>query len=338
MNNDTGDTEKTDEADVSSTRSTLPTFSEWIGFQLPSLPSMPQTVKNLDKAAAALLDWPTAVLEGKASRARSETEQSILLESAVIEAMRRELGNVDNKKLSSQVRGLVQDYLQKHHSRKRVLELAVKEVATDPGSDDATGKPSDDFMAFFKGKVDSLGTDEARMLFAKVLAGEVKRPGSFSKPAMSILAEMDEDVGSLFERLCNMSVALPAGIPIEFWKPRVLTLGMGNAGSNALRDFGLGFDQLNILNEAGLIISDYNSYNLLFGQIELAGRAHTLSVKPQPDMTAGKVAAEGVLQQMHGVAFTKAGGELRKIVSIAPYEPYVTRLRAEFEKFGVIMS
>ena len=40
---------------------------------------------------------------------------------------------------------------------------------------------------------------------------------------------------------------------------RVPSLGR-NAGENSLQDFGLSFGNLNILNEHGLIISDYNSW------------------------------------------------------------------------------
>ena len=35
----------------------------------------------------------------------------------------------------------------------------------------------------------------------------------------------------------------------------------GDAAQNALRKYGLSFDQLNVLNEYGLIISDYNSWH-----------------------------------------------------------------------------
>lgn len=339
MNDDTTTPESTDAIGpgVTTTGSTVPTLSEWIGqtlgFQLPALPAMPQTLKNLDKVGAALLDWPLAGLEGTAASRRSQDA----LEVAVTDAMRRALEGTGDKQITGQVRGMVRDYLGKNQSRRRVLELAVREIASDAGRTDATAETSDDFMAFFKGKVDNLGTDEARMLFAKVLAGEVKRPGSFSKPAMSILAEMDSDVGQLFELLCKMSVTIPAA-PSGLWQPRVLTLGMGNAGANALREFGLGFGQLNILNEAGLIISDYNSHIGMGGPFELAGQMHHLLAKPTADMAAAKTAVEGQLQRVDGVAFTKAGSELRRIVSMTPHEPYVARLRAEFDKIGAIMT
>ena len=156
-----------------------------------------------------MLDWPGAVLEGKASSARSAAAQRDVLEFAITAAMKRQLGKASSEEVKTAVDGMVLEYLSRHHGRKRVLEHAATELENDPPIEDAKSELSDDFMAFFKGKVDNLGTEEARVLFGKVLAGEVKRPGSFSKAAMSILAEMDTEVGQLFDRLCNMSVAHP---------------------------------------------------------------------------------------------------------------------------------
>jgi Protein of unknown function (DUF2806) len=335
MNNDGADDPSQTTAGLPAAATNLPTLSEkigeWLGFQLPGLPPMPQTLKNLDKAGAALIDWPTAAWESKAAGIRAKASRGDALEQSVTDAMRRELSQESNKQIAGHVRGLIRDYLQKHHSRKRVLELAIKEVAADPGQADATGEPNDDFMAFFKGKVDALGTEEARVLFAKVLAGEVKRPGSFSKPAMTILAEMDSEVGHLFEILCNMSVAAPG---VRSWAPRVLTLGLDEAhAGNALRPLGLGFGQLNILNEAGLIISDYNSYAMgIPVPFDLAGDIHSIVV------TGDQKVLEATFQRMHGIVFTKSGGELRGIVSMTPNQAYVTRLRAEFLKVGAAMS
>ena len=67
---------------------------------------------------------------------------------------------------------------------------------------------------------------------------------------------MDQSIAALFKKLCSACIVL--GIPNNEMviDARVSSLG-GNAGSNALEKYGLGFRQLNILNEFDLIISDY---------------------------------------------------------------------------------
>ena len=89
-------------------------------------------------------------------------------------------------------------------------------------------------------------------------------PGSYSIRTIKTLGELNQNTAALFKKLCSACVVL--GIPNNehIIDIRVSSFG-GKAGSNALRKYGLGFDQLNMLNEYDLIISDYNSwcdYNL----------------------------------------------------------------------------
>ena len=101
---------------------------------------------------------------------------------------------------------------------------------------------------------------------------------------------------------------------------RVISLG-GDATQNALRKFGLTFDNLNILSEHGLIIADYRSWHdfgicVAFGINEkeeqvvvrvpfgFEGRYWVLrSKKPR------KIGSE---YRVSGIALTKSGGELPK--------------------------
>jgi hypothetical protein len=136
--------------------------------------------------------------------------------------MRRQLKDASNEKVAAALDGLVADYVEKRDRRARVLELAAREIMQAPAGADAVSFLDDDWMAFFKGKVDHLGTDEAKLFFGKVLAGEVKQPGSFSKRSLSILAEMGPRVGHLFDALCNISTVVSAR------HVRVVTLGVGD--------------------------------------------------------------------------------------------------------------
>src|SRR5262249_57023075 len=78
--------------------------------------------------------------------------------------------------------------------------------------------------------------------------------GSFSKRSVGILAEMGPVVGRLFDALCNISIV------ISKQHVRVVTLGVGDVGENSLEEFGLPFEALNHLIEAGLIFSEYDTF------------------------------------------------------------------------------
>ena len=165
----------------------LPTLREVIesslGLQLPPLPAPPRTVKNLDKACAALLDFAPG---SPARNTAAGLAQSAKLGAVFVEAMRHQLSDSTHEKMAAAVEGLVTDYLEKRNRRSRVLEIAAREITQAPPTLDANSLIDDDWMAFFKGKVDHLGTEEAKLLFGKVLAGEIKQPGSFSKRSIGM--------------------------------------------------------------------------------------------------------------------------------------------------------
>src|SRR5262249_15064462 len=129
-----------------------------LGFQLPPLPAPPHTVTNLDKACAALLDVAPGFPQTAASKGSGPGEKTT---AAFVDAIGRHLRDASNEKVASIVNGLVTDYLEKHSRRTRVLEIAAREITQAPPALDAIALIDDDWMAFFKGKVDHIGTEEA---------------------------------------------------------------------------------------------------------------------------------------------------------------------------------
>ena len=304
----------------------LPTLREVIegalGFQLPPLPAPPLTVKNLDKVCAALLDVPPAAI--------GRPEQN----SVFTEAMQRQLGGASNEKLAAVVDGMVADYIEKRSRRTRVLEIAAQEITAGPPSPDANALLDDDWLAFFKGKVDQLGSEEAKLLFGKVLAGEIKQPGSFSKRSVGILAEMGPVVGRLFDALCNISIV------ISKQHVRVVTLGVGDVGENSLEEFGLPFEALNHLIEAGLIFSEYDTFigmplAAIGEPFDLGGTYYRLDVteaKKTELHTAEKRTA--ALAAVPGVTLSATGRELRAIVAKKTVHAYIDKLARGFVERG----
>jgi len=316
----------------------LPTLRDVIesslGFQLPPLPAPPRTVKNLDKACAALLDVPPSPREGNAVNSRGRAGAAEKLSAAFVDAVRRQLKDESKDKVASAVDGLVADYLEKRDRRARVLEIAAREITQAPPHLDANAFLDDDWMAFFKGKVDQLGSEEAKLLFGKVLAGEVKQPGSFSKRSVGILAEMGPRVGRLFDSLCNISTVIS---PLHV---RILTLGLGDVGENSLEQYGLPFEALNHLIEAGLIFSEYDTFvgmpAAAAGRpFDLGGVFYRLNVVAEKTAeldTAEKRA--GALEAVPGVTLSATGRELRAIVAKRTVSTYVEKLAKGFAERG----
>ena len=119
-------------------------------------------------------------------------------------------------------------------------------------------EPDPDWTSRFFSDAQDVSSEGMQALWAKILAGEVERPGSTSIRTLGIMKDLDRSIAGDFRRLCTLSLtlALPDGPLIDC---RTASLG-GNAASNVLQDYGLAFNTLNVLNEYGLIISDYNSW------------------------------------------------------------------------------
>ena len=319
----------------------LPTLKQaleqWLGVQLPGLPSLPNTLKNLDKACAAMLDVPAAHFEAKASSIRGASSRQEEIADTLAENVIEELKLGQSPEAKSAVSGMLREHLQKQYGRKRVLELTASELESGDIDKDATESINDDWMTFFRSRVDELSSEESRLLFAKILAGEVKEPGAFSRSSITILAEMNQRVGHLFDVTCSMATVLGPG-PHGY--AAVSTLGMAQAGKNSLAPYGLTFSDLNLLNEAGLIIANYHSniamYSAAAGHPFMIG-ASNYDLVPHEGRFKDRSEQAAALSVVSGVALTAAGRELMTIVSKGDNDAYIQALTGNFESAGFIL-
>ena len=237
-----------------------------------------------------------------------------------------------------------------------IATAAAAELGDETVPDDS---PDPDWIARFFGEAQEVSTAEMQELWARILAGEVRRPRTTSIRTLEILRNLDPRVASSFKNLCSVSSALalvgniqldaPLTPAVGFFDPthKVLLLDQrvvvfsGSAGSNALSSYGLGFDTLNILNEYGLIISDYNSWRdyqscvvqpdrnpPAFCQLVHGSRQWILLPKKMPFQEELKLS---------GVALTSSGRELASVVECEPNEEYVEEYRSYLEEKGLHM-
>ncbi len=223
--------------------------------------------------------------------------------------------------------------------RKRLSNVAsVVESAADELDYKETSNhdPNHDWTARFFSEIQDVSSEEMQMLWARVLAGEVQRPGSTSIQALSILRNLDQPTARIFERLCSACVSIRVGDD-QFVDVRVPAL-RGNAAHNALTEYGLSFDNLNILNEHGLIIADYNSwfdYGLCV-QRELSNTEKFVFLIPfshqgQSWILLPKTGrSKGQELKLSGVALTGAGRDLFQVVQLETMKKYTQALMKFF--------
>lgn len=212
--------------------------------------------------------------------------------------------------------------------RQTNIGSVVRHAASTLGDGEVNNHRVDhDWTARFFDHVQDVSSEDMQRLWAKVLAGEVKRPNSTSIQTLNILRNLDRETAKIFSTLCSACISIQT--EDQFLDIRVASMG-GNAATNALDKYGLNFDKLNILNEHGLIISDYNSwfdYNpciepwpskaqvgMWFVPFYFQDKFWVLSPTTERDPNEEF--------RVSGVALTRSGRELSRIVDLEPMVTY----------------
>ena len=205
-------------------------------------------------------------------------------------------------------------------------------------------EPDHDWTARFFNEVQDVSSDEMRTLWAKILAGQVEKPGSTSARTLTILKNLDRKSARLFNTLCSVSVSISIGAE-ALLDSRVPTMG-GQAGQNCLQKYGLSFDNLNILNEYGLIISDFNSYYDYRMSTGIATGGSSQDNIWIPFAFQGRfwllLPMEGFREgrefRLSGVSLTQAGRELQRAIDPEPNQQFLQDLNEFFIKNKLRMT
>ena len=300
---------------------------------------IPNAVKAFGRLCTAGIEWPVAYLEGKAAETRAGTEARIKITENIAAQIDQQI-KVDPEYARRSVKKYGEKILREQVNLDEISAVAANELnkATSESSIDQSAENgeeqtiNDDWLNGFEAEARQKSTEEMQLLFGRILAGEISKPGTYSIRTVKILGELDQNVALLFKKLCSVCIALEVTNSRYIIDIRVSSLG-GNAGSNALRKYGLGFGELNMLNEYGLIISDYNSwhdYHLSIVNetnpipLPFLHQGRYWALLPSPEWK--KKEAFGV----SGVALSHAGCELFRIVDQDPMEQYTEDLKKFF--------
>ena len=228
--------------------------------------------------------------------------------------------------------------------RQRNIESVVRQAATELGDKEVPDNETDhDWTARFFGEVQDVSSEEMQSLWAKVLAGEIERPGSTSIHTLSILRNLSLATAVVFSRLCSACVSV--SFEGYFSDMRVPSLG-SNAATNALQPYGINFSTLNLLNEHGLIISDYNSWFDYNVSIEPWSSTTRLNQMVSPFSFQGKYwvlsptteRAANKEFRLSGVALTSSGRELSQVVDLEVMDSYAGALAKFFSSQNLQMT
>ncbi len=320
------------------------------GSSIPA-PIKRNAFKAFGQLCTAAIDIPVAHLEGIAAEKRAETQARVKLINTGADQIAQQM-HVDPEYARIAVKKYGQKIVREQVNLDQISEIAACQIqqeavlpTSNPNSTteatEETPPINEDWLNNFEKQASQKSTAEMQLLFGRILAGEIQKPSSFSIKAVNLLGELDSQVAALFMQFCSLCVCLKSDdVCVD---ARVVSFN-GSAASNALQNYGLNFDQLNILQEHGLIISDYNSYfdyrmcvarksgevgNLIAFPFQYQNKEYGL-------LPMGERAEDQALL-LHGVALSRSGKELLRIIDIQTSEDYTKALTDYFVRQNLQM-
>jgi uncharacterized repeat protein (TIGR03899 family) len=182
--------------------------------------------------------------------------------------------------------------------------------------------PSSDWTARFFRIAEDITTDQMQMLWGKVLAGEVKKPGSYSLRTLDLLKNISQQEAEMFARVGK----------IAFQSATVAFVPNPDNGKYLKEHFGLSFGDFLILREIDLLAP--NDLGFTYGLAEHDDTQHVL--------TCGNTCV--VIDRQKGtpeqklaiIAFTEIGRQLLTLVEKIPADPdYIKKFASLFRREGV---
>ena len=322
----------------------LSNVGEAIGDLVAGIPApiRSNAIKALGRLCSVAVEYPVTLIEGAMAERRAETQARVKLIDASASHIAAQM-KTDPAYARAAATKFAQKIVRERVNVDQIAEIAATDLKSEQvttASDQTSDSPpiSDDWLNAFESEAAHMSSEQMQRLFGKILAGEIRRPTSYSIKTVKLMAQLDNRAASLFSLLCSLSISSRVPGADIIMDARVVS--MGNAGANSLQTYGLGFDALNVLHEYGLIISDYNSYMDYRTVVVHQHRAMLpMTYQNAQWLLIPKVAPEALQEQrVHGVALSRSGKELLSIVEIANNEQYTAALLRFFDGQGMTMT
>jgi hypothetical protein len=210
--------------------------------------------------------------------------------------------------------------------RQKNLEKITQYAAEDFTGNEEMGseRPDSDWTSRFFRIAEDITTEEMQALWGKVLAGEVKRPGSYSLRTLDVLKNISQKEAETFVRVGR----------IAFFSGGKTFVPNPDHGKFLKDHFDISFLDLLLLREIGLLAPSDLEFSLTPVEEDTQAVFVCGSTCVLIDRPAGTPK-----QPIQVVLFTEIGKQLLQLVDRTPADPqYIEKFASLFQKPGVIVK
>jgi len=136
--------------------------------------------------------------------------------------------------------------LRKREARRQsnIETITLKAVEELPPPAEISQEPvSEDWTSRFFEECQDISDDQMQQIWARILAGEVTRPGSFAPRTLSVVRDLTKDDANLFAKLCEFVWLVPGAgfVPVilDYRAPHIIAADLHFAALTHLTSIGL---------------------------------------------------------------------------------------------------
>lgn len=220
---------------------------------------------------------------------------------------------VDN--LSTIEDRLINRELKKQKNIDNVAEAAAEEFNdNEPISDEGV---NEDWSTRFFNIVEDISDDDLHLLWGKILAGEVKKPKSYSLRTLEFLKNLSKDEAMNFMKVAELAI---------FAAGKYMVYNPDN-GKTLEEKFNISFTNILELKELGLLNADSN-LNLEFKAVE---KDSSTSVRYKNKGIVFERKKESGSLNLNSIIFTSIGMQLLSLVNTQVNQEYIKLIRDKVE-------
>lgn len=282
---------------------------------------LPITVKeNLRKSIKCLVTAledvtaNSAYLEAKLQQMKNEANSLSLVVKAASETKTKEFVQ-DEFLINRAVNHFGSKLLREQINRENTVKKAVEDLKSDPPKEDIKKEIDLDWLEMFSRIAETKSNEDVQIFLSKILAGEIRNPGTFGPRTIQTLSLLDQRTAQLFQSFCNVAFELPQ---LNDALTCVISEPFGSPGNNGLKSIGLDYLNLTQLQDTGLIQHDLNAWREMPVQLfvmpfKIGNKIFSFQITNETPKDAARISI---------INFTKVGLELRKVLHVSDNPTY----------------
>jgi hypothetical protein len=299
---------------------------------IPLPPAIKKSLwKSIDRLITGLVDIPVALFEAKTQKIRSESNALSLITQKASEAASQQF--IQDKTLVDRtVNYFGSKLLREQINREQIVQKAINELVSEPPSNDSIEEIDSDWLDMFSKISETKSKEDIQLALAKILVGEIRKPGSFSPRTIQTISMLDQATAKIFQSFCNISLELfVSDGSLSF----VIIEPFGSVGENSLEPYGLSYFNITKLQDAGLIQYDINAWRalpLVVWAVPIAIGDKSFSFRIPVEQIRQFEANPSIAPRVKILNFTTVGLELKKALEVSNNPEYYNKLLDWAEK------